>query len=93
MINLSEEFEKYSDEYMEFKRIESPAHLCPDICAFIMLHKLVPCVGDMVTWAGHDEIALDTNPDELAKMATSDDIRDLVRCGVRYSDDCLKMFV
>lgn len=93
MINLREEFDKHRDEYMKFDRIDNPAHPCPDICAFLMLTKLVPCEGNFVTWAGHDEIALDTDPDELAKVATSENIRDLVRCGVRYSDDCLKMFV
>jgi hypothetical protein len=34
----------------------------------------------------------EVDPDKLAHAAREEDILYLVRCGVRYSDDCLGMF-
>lgn len=90
------------DEFLKFDRIKNPAHRRPDICAFLMLDAAVPAekngadeYDDMVSAAEHDEIYLAIEPEELAKVATKELIRDLVRCGVRYDErhDCLAMFV
>lgn len=88
-------FEKHSDEYIRFERIESPRHPRPDLCAFLMLHDLVPQSGDMVCAAEHDEIWLGVDEAALVAVATDDIVRDLVRCGVRYGSDTgsLAMFV
>jgi hypothetical protein len=90
-------FEKYDDEYIEFDRVQNPLHPCPDVCAFILLNKLVPLQRgqDMVSWSEHDEIGFFVDPTALAKAASEDDILTLVRCGVRYDDgsDSFKMFV
>lgn len=87
-------FEKHSDEYVQFERIEKPLHPRPDICAFIRLHELVPGNGDMVCASEHDEFFLDVSPDALAAVATEEDVIMLHRCGVRYdtSTDSLAMF-
>ena len=99
---LDELFEANEDEFLKFERIESPAHPAPDLCAFLMLHALAPKknrgndnVSNMVVAAEHDEIYLATDTDELAKVATLENIRDLVRCVVRYDrdSDSLCMFV
>lgn len=97
---LHEMFENFRDEYLKFERIERPAHRRPDVCAFIMLDAAVEKRArsgkfmDMVSHAEHDEIYLDIGPDDLAKVATEELVRDLVRCGVRYCGeyDCLAMF-
>lgn len=49
----------------------------------------------MVSYAEHDEIFLDIKPEQLAKVATEEQIKDLVTCGVRINKeyDCLAMFV
>ncbi len=49
----------------------------------------------MVSAAEHDEILLDVDLEELAKVATEEQIVELIRCGVRYdsSTDSLAMFV
>lgn len=90
-------FEEYTDkEFLKFDRVKNPANRRPDICAFVMLDAAVPGKGcDMVSGAEHDEIYLNIDPGKLAEVATRDLIRDLVRCGVRYSSqfDCLAMFV
>lgn len=92
--NLKEVFKKHADEYLQFKRIDQPRHQRPDVCAFLMLHDLVPGDGDMVSCSEHDEFFLAVDCAKLAIVATDEQIRDLVRCGVRYSSEyhCLSMF-
>jgi len=96
MIDLQETFAKHSNEYLQFNSVENKLHSRPDICAFILLDKLVPNEGiDMVSAAEHDEIFLDTDCDKLSDVATDEDILTLTRCGVRYDSDMesLAMFV
>lgn len=93
--DMEASFKKFSDEYLNFERIENPPCKRPDICAFLLLDKLVPKTGDMVTAAEHDEIFLETSCETLAEVATEDDILYLTRCGVRYDSELnsLAMFV
>ncbi len=93
MLNLEEVFEKHNEEFLHFERIEKPRHPRPDLCAFLMLHDLAPKHGDMVSSASHDEIWLEVEVVELADVITEEQVIDLIRCGIRYSDDCLCMFV
>jgi hypothetical protein len=96
MIDLKETFDKFNDEYLRFERVEGKLNQRPDVCAFILLDRLLPREGrDMVASAEHDEIFLSPNGKELAAVATEEDILTLVRCGVRYSAqyDSLCMFV
>ncbi len=87
-------FEKHDDEYLKFERIENPRHPRPDLCAFLMLHDLVPRGMDMVASASHDEITLDTDIEALAGVVTDETVRDLRRCGIRLVEDSyLAMFV
>lgn len=82
-------------EFLKFDRIKNPRHPRPDICAFLMLHDAVDepnprakgGYGDMVSGAEHDVIFLRTNAEKLAAVATEELLRDLVRCGVRLSDE------
>ena len=91
--DLSEIFELENDEFIKFERVENPLHPRPDICAFLLLDKLVPDTQDIVCATSHDEIHLSVDPEELAKVITRADIITLVRCGVMYSGDGLSMFV
>ena len=83
------------DEFLEFKRVKAPFSFRPDLCAFIILDKLAPSDRDIIGGAEHDEIWLDVDLEKLSAAATEDDILTLVRCGVRWDDDCdgLAMFV
>lgn len=60
-----------------------------------MLDELVPGTSDIVSASNHDEFFLDIDCDALNRAASDAQIRDLVRCGVRYSSEyrCLCMFV
>lgn len=96
MIDINAAFKKHNDEYIKFERVENKLHARPDICAFLLLDRLMPCAGkDMVCAAEHDEIFLAVDCEKLAEVATDDDILMLSRCGVRYDskNDCLAMFV
>jgi len=101
-MTLAEMFEAENEEFLKFERIDNPKHITPDICAFLMLSEMAPAIGrgsgrpvDIVSAAEHDEIFLATDCQQLATVATIEFVRDLVRCGVRYSEeyDCLCMFV
>ena len=74
------------DEYLKFEDIENPRHPRPDLCAFLMLHELVPGTSDMVSDAQHDEIFLDVSLRDLAPVITKEQVRDLIRCGVRTDE-------
>lgn len=73
---------------------ERRLHHRPDLNAFLLLDKLCQTrvERDMVSSASHDEIYLDVTPVDLNGLATREDILDLVRCGVRYSEDSFCMF-
>jgi hypothetical protein len=81
------------DEFLAFERIAAPLHPRADLCAFLLIDKLAPKKGDIIGGAGHDEIWLGADLDALAANATEEDILTLVRCGVRWADDGLAMFV
>ena len=82
------------DEFLQFDRVQDPPSQRRDICAFLLLDKLVPGKGDIIACAEHDQIWLDVAVDDLEDVATEDDIIYLLRCGVWYDDgeDCLCMW-
>ena len=94
-VDLEALFEKHEVEYLEFKRVDEPLHKRPDLCAFLLLDKLIPGDRDIVSGAGHEEIWLDIDLEKLAESATEADIVTLIRCGIRLDDDSqsLAMFV
>lgn len=95
MIDIHELFNKYDSDHLKFDRVENKLHHRADICAFLLLDKLLPSNSDMVSASDHDIIYLDADLEELAKVATEDDILMLIRCGVHYDieTDSLAMFV
>lgn len=92
-MTVKELFDKHDDEHLKFERIpdhERP-YKQPDLCAFVYLAGKLPCVGDVVSDASHDEIYLGF--EELERL-TEEDVLYIVRCGVMYDEDndCLWMF-
>ena len=90
-----EQYEKYEDEFLKFDRVQNKTSGRADLHAFNLLDKLVPGKSDMVSAAEHDEVWLDVSPEELAKVATEEQIVELIRCGVRYdrSTGSLALFI
>lgn len=91
--NIQESFAQYENDFIRFERIVSPPSQRRDLCAFLLLEKLVPSDVRIVAAAEHDQIYLEVSPDALADVATLDDILYLVRCGVLCNDEGLYMFV
>jgi hypothetical protein len=94
-IDVCSVFEKIEEEeYGKFDRVENPPSTCADLCAFILLDKLVPGKRDIVTHAEHDQIWVGVSCDELKEVATEEDILYLVRCGVFLNDyEYLSLYV
>jgi len=90
---MEEEAGQY--EFLRFENIVDPPAKRPDICAFLLLDKLLPGERDIISCAEHDQIWLDIDTEELAKVATKEDVIYLLRCGVWYEEDTesLSMFV
>jgi len=91
-------FEKHSDdEYIEFTRLPKDLRVSSrkDLCGFILLDKLVPGKFEIVSSAEHDKIWLGVEIDDLAGVATEEDVKNLLRCGVRMdsSVESLAMFI
>ena len=88
MIDLQSTFEKFDDEYLKFERVENKLHSRPDICAFLLLDKLLPNDGeDIIACSEHDEYFLSVSCEQLAEVVTEEDILMLVRCGIHYNED------
>ncbi len=88
-------FDKHSEEFIQFDRVEKKRSQRTDLHAFLLLDELIPGNDDIVACASHDEIMLETDTTKLAAIITEDQTVELIRCGVRYdsSYDCLAMFV
>jgi hypothetical protein len=84
---MTDMFAEFDDEFLKFDRVKEKFSLRPDLHAFILLDKLLPGAHDMVAAAEHDEIYLYPDPEELLKVATKDQLRDLHRCGVRANEN------
>lgn len=84
-----------TDEPHKFDRIPVKFSKRDDLHAFILLDKIMPDGHTIISAAEHDEIYLDVDIEELAKIITKDQILELVRCGVSFDgyNDCLYMFV
>ena len=93
-MDLGETFYKFDDDYLKFDKVRTKFSNRPDLCAFILLEKMIPGNSDIISASEHDEFYLDIDCAELANIATEDDIHDLVCCGVRYDAelDSLAMF-
>lgn len=86
-------FEKHDDCFLE--DIPQTRHKRKDIAAFLLLDELCPSDdgADIVSGADHDVIYLDPSVEQLAEAnPTEDQVRELIRYGVRIEDDHLEMF-
>lgn len=98
MKNIVEVFKSVEDEYLQFERVKNKLCSRRDTHAFLLLDSLVKSEKgeNMLAYAYYDEVVLGISLSELAASnVTVDQIRDLVRCGVRIDEgeDSLKMFV
>lgn len=93
--NLHDMFEKYNDDYTRFEKVLNKLSQRPDLHAFLLLDAMLPGQQDMICAAKHGEIYLNIDSRDFEKIATQEQIHELVCCGVSYSynDDAFWMFV
>jgi len=92
-MDIKEIFESVNDQYLEFESVENKRSTRPDIHAFLLLSELDPDgKGDMIQSAWHDAVSLSFDED-LIENLTQEQVIELTRCGVRYEDGYLCMFV
>jgi hypothetical protein len=93
-MTLEEMFAQCEEDYLDFAAFTNPPSERADLAAFILLDKLQPGGGDIIEASEHDEFFLSIDCAELEKVITLDDVRNLRRCGVMYSEEyqCLSMF-
>lgn len=86
-IVLPEVFARFRDNYLKFDRVEPKDRLSarPDLCALLLLDRLIPGTGNIIAASEHDELFIDVGCDKLARVAVEADILTLVRCGVQYN--------
>lgn len=86
-------FDEFEDEWRYY--FDSKAGFRKDLRAFALLDEIVPGTSDIVSCAEHDEIYLSIEPEELFAKATKEQLRELVRLGVHYTEgeDSLTMNV
>jgi hypothetical protein len=95
MIDIAEMFAKHEFEFLKDADMEGQPSKRKDLCAFILLDKLVPRNNCIIGSASHDIIYLSVDLYALAHAATEEDIITLIRLGVRLEDEeaCLVMAV
>ena len=94
-MNLAKIFADNAEEHRQFDRVTNKRSNRPDLHAFMLLDGLCPGKKDIIASASHDEIYLSIEPEELAKVASEEQVVELIRCGIRYDAvcECLQMFV
>lgn len=86
-------FDTHVNEYGKFDLIVNKRSNRPDLHAFLLLDELAPNPGrSIVCYARDGEIVLEIDPDLLAPTIHSDQVLELVRCGVSYGGDSFTMF-
>lgn len=96
IVGLSEEetlrlFKELHDSEMnEFSKVRNkPSHRA-DLAGLILLDRFVPSEHGyfILTERCGSEIHLEVSIGQLAPKVTEEGIRDLLRCGIYYSEDC-----
>ena len=85
MLNLEEVFKKHANETGEFDRIKNPPSKKMDLCAFILLDKMLGGGDCIIIGAMRHRVLLWVDIDEFAAIATEEQVVYLIRCGVLYS--------
>lgn len=84
---LEELFQTHENEFLEWEKVTNKLSQRTDLHVFIKLDQMCPSNLDIVAYAEHNEFFLSVSLEELAQVATEDDIIELIRCGVRLSCD------
>ena len=91
---LKQLFESDDDyDSLSFDKIENKRSKRADLHAFLLLDELIPGTTNMVAAGEHDQIFLEVEIEDLAKVISEDQVFELKRCGVFVDEYGLSMFV
>lgn len=83
--DIEKAFKLAEDDFLEFEKVENPPSGRPDLCAFLLLDRLVPGDRDVISDAEHDHVWLGgIDAKKFKKAATQEDVVYLRRCGVGW---------
>jgi hypothetical protein len=82
-------FQKHALEYRHFERVQNPPSPRRDLCAFLLIDKLVPDQNESIindtSENGDSFVYLNLYPHQLENFP-EEQIVDLIRCGVSYNE-------
>lgn len=84
---MTQLFEKYTEEDHAFEDIAHKLHRRRDLHAYLLLDQLCPGKGRIVDSAEHDQIWLGADVDMLAGVITEAQIIELVACSLFFDTD------
>lgn len=94
-MTLAERFIQFKAEFCKFRLVENKLASRGDLHGMILLNQLCPAYGDIIEAAEHDRIWFNVDVDKLNMVASDEQVKDLIRCGVMYDTelDSLAMYV
>ena len=85
-LNVSELFRAHYKEFGEFGRVENKLDSRMDLHALVLLAKLFPSEKRIISEFGLSWFCIGVTPKQVESL-TSEQVLELVRCGVRYDDN------
>ncbi|AXF53007.1 MAG: hypothetical protein [Caudoviricetes sp.] len=94
MMHIREVFEKHDGEFLKYR---SHDHLKNENCQYRIFSAIGALIGnnDIIIDARYGEVFLNGEPDVVLSIYGEDGVVDLIRMGLRWSDDhdCFCLFV
>jgi len=84
--DMAKFFADRRSEYIKWSRVENRRSRRPGLHALLLLDELAPGDRDMIAGAEHDLFWLDVDLKHIAKVATDEQLIELIRCGVKYDE-------
>jgi len=93
MVDVRELFDLFEEDEHRFEDVTEKSSTRSDLCAMLILDRLLPGNRDIICSAEHDMIYFNVDLEDLGNVATVTDIHNLVRCGLMCDGDGLSTFV
>lgn len=100
-MNIKQFMARHSDEFGKFDRINNPPSTHRDLCALLILSRFMDPYSDVINSAESKKgncagvIVFELPIHEVERMATENQVIQLIRCGVEYNSeyDALVMYL
>lgn len=94
-MNIVEFFEKYEDEYLNYRKDPDISNVTHDFYVMNALSSYVESPMDLIISSTNEEICFSVDPEFVYESLSEGEMIQLIRCGLRYSGEyeCFCMFV